>query len=102
VCGHVTPPICCRCVLRVCAWYMRKGGQGWQMVPGGVMDGMAWGGLCVWMVYNAPKVIHALGVMPSMCLCAVWMVCVYAAKVYSHCVGCAAACVRGGGVLCAG
>ena len=49
VCGHVTPPICCRCVLRVCGWHVRKGGQGWQVVPGGVMDGMAWGGLCAYM-----------------------------------------------------
>ena len=66
------------------------------MVPGGVMDGMAWGGLCVWMVYNVPKVIHALGVMLSMCLCVVWMVCacvyvcggaVYVANVCSCCVG---------------
>jgi len=55
------------------------------MVPGGVMDGMAWGGLCVWMVYNAPKVIHALGVMLSMCL---WGVCV---RVWVLCGG---VCVR--------
>ena len=68
---------------------------------GGVMDGMAWGGLCAAAAcvdgLQWPKVIHALGVMLSMCLCVVWVrVCAYmcAAGGYMWPV-----CVRGGGII---
>ena len=101
MCGHVTPPYmlpvraACVCVVYAQRWPGLAGGVG------GVMDGMAWGGLCAagWCVDGLqwPKVIHALGVMLSMCLCA--CVCVY---VRGWWVYVASVCAWGGLLLRAG
>ena len=63
------------------------------MVPGGVMDGMAWGGLCaaacvvgVWMVYSGQR-LFMRWVLCCQCVCV---------RVCARLVGVCGQCVWGG------